>query len=125
MVAPIIPGLNSHEIPAVIEAAAEAGAINAGYTIVRLNGALQPIFKDWLRHNYPDRANKVLAHIAECHGGQLSDSRFGARMAGQGQYAEQIAQLVHLAKKRHMDGGRSAPYNNSAFRRQPGPQLFE
>jgi DNA repair photolyase len=124
MVAPIIPSLNSHEIPAVIEAAAEAGAINAGYTIVRLNGALQPIFKDWLKHTFPDRASKVLKHIADAHGGQLNDSRFGSRMRGEGQFAEQIAQLVHLAKQRHMSGGRSVPYNFNAFRRNPAAQLL-
>ncbi|WP_237586929.1 PA0069 family radical SAM protein [Pontibacter russatus] len=82
MVAPIIPGLNDSEIPAILKQAAEAGACNAAYTIVRLNGSVGPIFEDWIRQTFPDRAEKVLKQIADCHGGQMNDSRFGTRMRG-------------------------------------------
>src|SRR4051812_18037919 len=88
MVAPIIPGLNSHEIPAIVEAAANAGARTAGMTIVRLNDAVGAIFTDWINKAYPDKASKVLKLIAECHGGKLNDSRFGVRMKGEGNVAE-------------------------------------
>ncbi|MBX3163431.1 MAG: PA0069 family radical SAM protein [Bacteroidetes bacterium] len=100
MVAPIIPGINNHEIPDVLEAAGNAGAGNAGITIVRLNGANEQIFKDWLYKNLPDRADKVWHQIAECHGGQVSDSRHGVRMHGEGKIAESIMQLFRLSKKR-------------------------
>ncbi|HSI91569.1 MAG TPA: PA0069 family radical SAM protein, partial [Adhaeribacter sp.] len=87
MLAPIIPALNDFEIPELMKAAAEAGASNAAYTIVRLNGSIGKIFEDWLRKAFPDRAEKVLYQIADCHGGQLNDSRFGTRITGEGNFA--------------------------------------
>lgn len=120
MTAPIIPGLNSHEIPALIAAAAEHGASSAGYTIVRLNGALAEIFEDWIRKAFPDRADKVLRQIAECHGGQLNDSRFGARMKGEGNVAKSIAALFRLAVSGNMKGRSIMPLNTAAFFRPPG-----
>lgn len=100
MVAPIIPGINNHEIPDVLEQAGSAGASAAGITIVRLNGPNEQIFKDWLTKNFPDRAEKVWHQISECHGGQVSDSRPGLRMRGEGKIAESIMQLFRLSKKR-------------------------
>lgn len=116
MVAPIIPGINAPEIPTIIEAAAAAGALNAGMTIVRLNDAVADVFKSWLHEHFPDRAEKVLNQIAECHGGSLSDSRFGTRMSGEGNIAESIKQLFRQSVRRHL-AGRSVPaYDLSAFR---------
>ena len=100
MVAPIIPGINNHEIPNVLEQAGNAGASSAGITIVRLNGAVEPLFKDWLTKNFPDRADKVWNQICECHGGKVSDSRKGVRMRGEGKIAESIMQLFKLSKAR-------------------------
>jgi DNA repair photolyase len=99
-VAPVIPGINNYDIPAVLEAAGNAGATYAGMTIVRLNGAIGDIFKDWLYKNLPDRADKVWAQICECHGGNVNDSRFGVRMRGEGKIAESISQLFSLSRKR-------------------------
>ncbi|MCZ4224499.1 PA0069 family radical SAM protein [Pedobacter rhodius] len=90
MVAPLVPGLSDHEIPAVLKAVANAGAIRAGYTIVRLNGAIGQIFEDWLRKNFPDRFDKVWHMIQSCHGGNVNDSRFGDRMRGDGHIAQMI-----------------------------------
>lgn len=104
MVAPIIPGINNHEIINVIEQAALYGAQTAGYTLVRLNGAIGDIFKDWLYKSYPDRADKVWNQICDCHGGQVNDSRYGTRMHGEGKFAESIQQLFTLARKKHMGG---------------------
>jgi DNA repair photolyase len=100
MVAPIIPGINNHEIPMVMEKAAAAGATSAGYTIVRLNGAIGPIFKDWLLKSFPDRADKVWNQICESHGGKPNDSRFGVRMRGEGKMAESIRQLFTISRTR-------------------------
>ena len=100
MVAPIIPGINSHEVSAVLEQAGEAGASAAGMTIVRLNGAVGDIFKDWLFKSFPDRAEKVWSQICECHGGNVNDSRLGVRMRGEGKIAESIAQLFRVAKEK-------------------------
>lgn len=90
MVAPLVPGLSDHEIPTVLKAVADAGAIRAGYTIVRLNGAIAQIFEDWLRKNFPDRFDKVWHMIQSCHGGNVNDSRFGDRMRGDGNIAKMI-----------------------------------
>lgn len=100
--APIIPGINSDEIPALVEAAASNGASMATYMIVRLNGSVGPIFEDWLQKAYPDRADKVMNQIKECHGGQINDNRFGTRMKGEGKIAESIKMLFTSAMKRHM-----------------------
>ncbi len=102
MVAPIIPGINNHEIPGVIEQAANAGASTAGITIVRLNGTVAQLFKDWLGKNFPDRADKVWNQIMDCHGGKVNDSRPGTRMKGEGKIAESIMQLFALSKARFM-----------------------
>ncbi|HTL81772.1 MAG TPA: PA0069 family radical SAM protein [Bacteroidia bacterium] len=100
MVAPIIPGLNSHEIPDVLEEAAKNGARTASYSIVRLNGAVGELFKDWLQKNYPDRFQKVIHGIENCHGGKVNDSRFGKRMSGEGAIAESISTLFKLHKQK-------------------------
>ncbi len=117
MAAPLIPGLNSHEVTEIIKAAADHGASGAGFTIVRLNGALGDIFTDWIRKSYPDRADKVLNQIKECHGGTLNDSRFGTRMRGEGNIAESIRQLFISAKKKYMSGRERFEYDLSLFER--------
>ena|ERR1043165_1016122 len=119
MTAPIIPGLNSDEIPELIKAAADHGADCAGYTIVRLNGAIGHIFTDWLHKNFPDRADKVLHHIMDAHGGQLNDSRYGTRMSGEGNMVASIKQMFKLAVKRHLSGRDRFEYDLTQFRR-PG-----
>jgi DNA repair photolyase len=90
VVAPLIPGLSDHEIPTILKAAANGGAISAGYTVVRLNGAIAGIFEDWLKKNYPDRFEKVWHLIQSCHAGKVNDSRFGDRMRGDGNIAQMI-----------------------------------
>jgi DNA repair photolyase len=101
MLAPIIPSINSHEILPLAKAVADAGALGISHTIVRLNGAIGEIFTNWIKHAMPDRAEKVLHQIESCHGGALNDSRFGNRMHGEGKIAEQIHQLIRLARKNY------------------------
>lgn len=96
MTAPMIPGLNTHEMPAILKAAANFGAKSAGYTVVRLNGSLHAIFKDWLQKNFPDRFEKVWHQIESCHNGNVNDSRFGKRMRGEGNFAEMIRDTFKL-----------------------------
>jgi DNA repair photolyase len=123
MYAPIIPGLNSDEIPTVIKAAADAGADAASFTIVRLNGAIAEIFADWIHKAYPDRAEKVLHMIADCHGGKLHDSRWGTRMRGEGKVAESIHQLFRISVNRFMKGRSLRPLNHTHFSTAGGKQL--
>jgi DNA repair photolyase len=122
MTAPIIPGLNSDEIPSIIEAAAANGADCAGYTIVRLNGSIGEIFTDWVQKAFPDKAEKVLHQVSECHGGNLNDSRWGTRMRGEGRIAESIRQLFQMAVKKHIKPS-DFEFNTTAFRRPPAGQL--
>jgi DNA repair photolyase len=96
VVAPLVPGLSDHEIPSILKAAASAGAKSAGYTIVRLNGAIAGIFEDWLRKNYPDRFEKVWHSIQSCHAGKVNDSRFRDRMRGDGNIAQMISDNFKL-----------------------------
>ena len=101
MLAPIIPGINSHEILNLAKAVSEHGALSFGFTVVRLNGAVGQIFSDWIRKTLPDRADKVLHQIQECHGGTLNDSRLGIRSRGEGKIATQIHDVMHLAKQKY------------------------
>ena len=73
MIAPIIPGLTDHEVPAILEAAAEAGAQFAGYTVVRLPYAVAPLFERWLEEHFPDRKEKVLGRIRHLRGGEAAE----------------------------------------------------
>jgi DNA repair photolyase len=102
MAAPIIPGLNSNEVPAIIKAAADRGARGAGFTIVRLNGSIAEIFTDWIHKAFPDRAEKVLNMIRACHDGSLNDSNFGRRMSGDGPVAQSIHQMYRMACNRFL-----------------------
>ncbi|AMR31113.1 radical SAM protein [Mucilaginibacter sp. PAMC 26640] len=123
MVAPIIPGLNSNEVPDIIKAAAGRGALSAGFTIVRLNGSIAEIFTDWVHKAYPDRAEKVLNMIKACHDGKLNDSNFGRRMSGDGHVANSIHQLYRMACVRFLSGREMPVYDLSLFTPKGGKQM--
>lgn len=123
MMAPIIPGLNSHEIFDVLAAVKEAGATDAHYTMVRLNGQIADIFTDWVQKTFPERAGKVLNHIAGAHGGSLRDSRFGVRMRGEGHMAQQIADTFRLARKKIFGDPVSLPLNTELHHRFKSDQM--
>lgn len=125
MTAPIIPSLNDHEIPKLVELAAESGALWSAYTIVRLNGALGPLFTDWVNQAFPDRAERILRQIADCHGGQLSDSRFSTRMVGEGNYARHIAQLHQIACQKFLKDRQHPTLTTRLFRPAGQIGLFE
>lgn len=122
MMGPIIPGLNSDEIPALIKAAADQGALGAIFTLIRLNGAIGEIFSDWIHKAYPDRAEKVLNLIASCHGGKLNDSRWGNRMRGDGKVAESIHQLFMISVNRFLKGRSMPALNLNHFTQAAGKQ---
>jgi DNA repair photolyase len=128
MIAPIIPGLTDHEMPALLSAAAEAGASFAAYTPVRLPYAVRPLFEDWLEHHFPERKEKVLNRIRSIRGGKLNDPRFGSRMRGEGIFAEHIAQLFSISCRRAGIGEKEFPsLSTAAFRKDGGaqPGLFD
>jgi DNA repair photolyase len=96
MTAPIIPGLNDSEIPAILTAAREAGAQWAGYVLLKLPTTVKDVFTDWLRRNYADRADKVESLIRSTRAGRMNDSQFGRRQVGTGQIADLIASTFNL-----------------------------
>lgn len=117
MLAPIIPSINSHEILPLAKAVSNAGALSIAHTIVRLNGSIGEIFVNWLNKTLPDRADKVLHQIENCHGGSLNDSRFGTRMRGEGNIAKQINDMVRLAKIKYFKN-KSMPILNNTLHEQ-------
>jgi len=123
MTAPIIPGLNDVEIPAILRAAGEAGARTAGKVVLRLPHALKELFTDWLETHYPGQRDRVLARVRALRGGALNVSTWGERMRGEGIHAEQIHRLWEVGVRRAgLDRG-LPPLNTGAFRRPGGDQL--
>ncbi|MBT8238427.1 MAG: PA0069 family radical SAM protein [Croceitalea sp.] len=101
MLAPIIPGINSHELLPLAKAVADHGALSFGHTVVRLNGAIGQLFTSWIQKALPDSAEKVLNQIKDCHGGTLKHSRFGLRNKGEGHIAKQIHDMAQMAKRNY------------------------
>jgi DNA repair photolyase len=121
-VAPIIPGLNDHEIEAILEAARDHGATGAGWVLLRLPMEIKDLFTEWLEANAPLRARHVLALIRDTRNGRQYSSEWGERMRGEGAFADLIAQRFRLAKKRlGLDARDRAPLDTSLFRPPPKP----
>ncbi|MDP4229415.1 MAG: radical SAM protein, partial [Bacteroidota bacterium] len=119
MNAPIIPGLNDEETPKILEASANAGAISAGFTVVRLSYGNKDIFADWLKRNVPMEADKVLKRIMMVRDGKLSQSDFGKRMKGEGAYADYIKQQFGVYCRKYHLNERSVGLSTEHFTR-PG-----
>ncbi len=125
MIAPVVPGLTDAEIPRLLEAAARAGARSAGWLLLRLPAPVDRLFDGWLKEQYADRRSRVLGRIRETRAGRLSDSTFGRRMRGEGEYAKHIGALFDLTARKHGLDRRLPALDAGAFRRpaQPGDQL--
>jgi DNA repair photolyase len=122
MMAPVIPGLNDHEMPALLEAAARAGAGDATYVALRLPWAVAPLFEAWLERHAPGQKEKVLSRVRDMRGGKLYDARFGVRSRGEGFFAEQMQAMFALAKRRARFAN-SIPELSTASFRVPTNQL--
>ena len=127
MTAPVIPGLTDHELPALLDAAAKAGARYAGYTMLRLPNAVSGLFENWLAQHFPEKKDKVLGRIREIRGGRLNDPNFNSRMRGEGIFAQVIKELYALGCRNAGIGKRGPDLSTAAFRRPIGQQglLFE
>ena len=115
MFAPVIPGINSHEILNLAQAASESGAVSFALMLVRLNGAIGHIFTDWIKKALPDKADKVLNQIRACHGGTLNDSRFGIRAKGEGPIAKQIQSMANIARQTYFKNKKFPKLNHELF----------
>lgn len=123
MVAPIIPGLTDHEMPAILDAAAQAGATHAGYVVLRLPHTVKEIFSDWLDVHAPGKKERVLSRVRDLRGGQLNVSEWGARLRGEGIFADQIRELFNVMTRRvGLKQGRGE-LAATHFRRPGGVQL--
>src|SRR5437867_11842097 len=120
LVAPVIPGLTDHEMPAILNAVAKAGAVNAGYVPLRLPFAVAPLFEEWLTLHRPLQKEKIMNRILSIRGGRLNDPNFGSRMRGEGAHAEQIADLFEVSCRKAGLNSSRPRLSVSAFRR-PGP----
>ena len=100
MTAPMIPGLNDHEMEAILEASAKAGATRAGFTVLRLPLEIKELFEEWMRANRPDRAERVLSLVRQMRGGALYQAEFGTRMKGEGPIAQLMAARFAAGVKR-------------------------
>ncbi|MBS0367410.1 MAG: PA0069 family radical SAM protein [Proteobacteria bacterium] len=100
MVAPIIAALTGHEIEAILEAAAAAGARWAGYSLLRLPYEVKDLFKEWLAAHYPERAAHVMSLVRGMRGGRENDPAFGSRMHGTGAYAAVLRSRFQVACRR-------------------------
>jgi DNA repair photolyase len=124
MAAPVIPGLTDHELPSILEAAAQAGARFAGYVSLRLPLGVGQLFEQWLQQHVPDKKDKVLSRIRDMHGGKLNDPRFGSRMRGAGPLAQVIDDLFTMGCRKAGISNRGPHLSTAAFRRPAGRQLL-
>jgi DNA repair photolyase len=127
LVAPVIPGLNDHEMPAILKAVASAGAGFAGYTMLRLPYAVAPLFEQWLERHRPASKERVLGRVRAMRDSKLNDPRFGSRMRGKGILAEQFRELFHLTCRQLGLNRERRQLSSAAFRRPQGTQrtLFD
>lgn len=121
--APMIPGLTDSEAPAIAMAAAKAGATFSGYVALRLPFAVKELFEQWLEQHFPDKKEKILHRVREIRGGKLNDPNFQSRMRGEGIYAEQMAELFQLARKKSGITERWPKLTTEHFRRPEKDQL--
>ncbi len=123
MVAPVIPGINDEEIPAILDAVAGAGALAARHLMLRLPHGLGELFEAWLERHFPERRAKVLSRIRAMRGGRLNDPRFHSRMRGSGELVDQTHALFELARRRAGLAASGPELSAAAFRRPASPQL--
>ncbi len=122
-VAPVIPGLTDHEMPAILKAAREAGATVAGFTVLRLPYSNAPLFEKWLETHFPDRKDKVLNRIKAMRGGKLYDAQWGKRMRGEGIFADQIEAMFDVARRKAGFKDDDRELSTASFRHPGGTQL--
>lgn len=123
MTAPIIPGLNDSEIPAILQAAREAGAKVASYILLRLPLTVEPVFREWLGRTHPHQQEKIEGRLRDARDGKLNSSIWGERMRGTGKIAEQIGKLFRVVARKQGLVGSLPPLDTTHFRRpDPDPR---
>lgn len=124
LIAPVIPGLNEPEIPAILKAAQEAGARAAGFILLRLPLTVAPVFVEWLQRAQPASYQRIEGRIRDTRAGKLNESDFGTRMRGTGEIAHQIGAMFRLFAKRYGLDGKLPDYDCTRFRPPGQKWLF-
>lgn len=119
-IAPIIPGLTDEEIPSILKAASESGAKLAGRVMLRLPHSVKDLFVEWVKREFPDRANKILNRILDLRGGKLYDSTFGTRLTGEGKWAETVQKIFETNCNKYGMNKEKIPLATDLFRIPPG-----
>jgi DNA repair photolyase len=117
MVAPVIPAINEHEMPAILSATQKAGARWAGFVVLRLPWAVAPLFERWLEERFPDRKEKVLNRVRHLRGGKLYDAKWFERGKGDGIFAEQIGAMFEVTCRRLRLNEDESELSAESFRR--------
>lgn len=126
MAAPMIPGLNDSELPGILEAAKDAGAVTAGYILLRLPLTVEPVFLEWLERTHPEQQAKIEGRIRDTRGGKLSSSAWGERMRGNGEIADQIRGMFQVFVRKHGLDRKLPPFDFSHFQRpDPDPEQLK
>ncbi len=125
MTAPVVPAINDHEVPALLKAAADAGARGAGYVLLRLPHQIKALYEDWLRRHFPDRAERSLSLLRSMRGGELYRAGAHTRFTGTGPYAEQLGRTFRVFAQRYGLHRPLEPLNTGAFRRSGEATLFD
>ncbi len=123
LVAPVIPGLTDEEIPSILRETSLRGARWASMQMLRLPFAVNDLFVDWIRREYPDRENRIVSRLRQVRGGKLSSYEFGERMAGTGETAGAIRQLFRASRKKYNMNEELLELSTDRFRRSPGKQM--
>ena len=118
MVAPVIPAITDHEMPAILAAAKKAGARWAGYVALRLPWAVAPLFEQWLEEHFPDRKEKVLNRVRDLRNGKLYDAKWGERGRGTGIFADQMEALFDVACRKAGLNEERGELSTAHFRRR-------
>jgi DNA repair photolyase len=106
LVAPIIPGLNDHEVPAILKAVRAAGAVHASYVLLRLPHGVGELFEAWVQQHFPQKKDKIMRRVRDMRGGKLYDSRWSVRQRGEGAIADLVRQVFETTYRREKFAGR-------------------
>ena len=123
MIAPIIPGLNSDETLKIIKKISETGADWFGYTLIRLNDTVEPVFVKWLETSFPDRKDKVISLIKQMRGGKLGEKRYFERYKGEGSIAEMIHNTIEIGRNKYFKDRKIAELSAAHFSGSKTQQL--
>ena len=100
MVSPVVPALTDHELEAILEAGAEAGAVAASWIMLRLPLEVSELFREWVEAHFPDRAKRIMGRVRELHGGRDYDPEWGKRLRGEGAFADLVSHRFAIQVKR-------------------------